>query len=205
MPVRAASRTSEARFDWEDRSTWESALRGGAKAVFVVYLADLGSQDAAPRPQELGELAAAQGVERLVFQSGGGWPEAAAADKAVGVADVVWTVLRPAWFSQNFSEDLFLGSLKRGEVRLPAGEGREPFVDARDVAEVAVAVLTEGGHAGQVYELAGPDPVSFREAAGQIARARPGHRYVALTPERFESELLRVGVPPEFVALELGR
>ncbi|GGK62297.1 hypothetical protein GCM10010094_23670 [Streptomyces flaveus] len=119
VPVRVASRSGEQRFDWEDRSTWEPALRG-ARAVYLVYLPDLGSHDAAPRLREVSELAASQGAERLVFQSGGGWPEAAPAKEAVGMASAAWTILRPAWFSQNFSEDLFLEPLRHGEVRLPA-------------------------------------------------------------------------------------
>ncbi|MDT0343945.1 NAD(P)H-binding protein [Streptomyces litchfieldiae] len=205
VPVRVASRSGERRFDWTDRTTWEPALRG-ARSVYLVYLPDLASPDAAPRLREVGELAVSQGAERLVFQSGGGWPEAVPAEEAVRKAGAAWTVLRPAWFAQNFSEDLFLEPLRRGEVRLSAGDGGEPFVDARDVAEMAVAALTEDVHAGRVYELSGPESLSFGDAVARIARASGRDiRYVSLTPERFESELVRTGVPAEFVALELGR
>jgi uncharacterized protein YbjT (DUF2867 family) len=57
-------------------------------------------------------------------------------------------VLRPRWFFQNFSEDFLRDPVLSGEVRLPAGDGKEAFVDAEDIAEVAVAALTEDGHAG---------------------------------------------------------
>ena len=57
-----------------------------------------------------------------------------------------WTIVRCSWFNQNFSEDFLLDPSWSGEVALPAAT-REPFVDAEDIADVAVAALTEDGHA----------------------------------------------------------
>ncbi|GAA2632639.1 hypothetical protein GCM10010307_26210 [Streptomyces vastus] len=95
-----------------------------------MYLPDLGSHDAAPRLREVSEPAVSRGADRLVFQSGGGWPEAPRRGGG-WCGRAAWTILRPAWFSQNFSEDLFLEPLRLGEVRLPAGDGREPFLVRR--------------------------------------------------------------------------
>lgn len=53
-----------------------------------------------------------------------------------------WTVLRPGWFAQNFSEDFWLPTVRSGTLALPAGEGRVPLIDAEDIADVAVAALT---------------------------------------------------------------
>ena len=64
--------------------------------------------------------------------------------------------MRASWFAQNFSEGYLLEPLIDGGVALPAGDVPEPFVDADDIADVAVAALTEDGHAGQVYEVTGP-------------------------------------------------
>ena len=58
-----------------------------------------------------------------------------------------------------------------GEVALPAGDVPEPFVDVEDIADVAVAALTEDGHHGQVYELTGPRALRFDEAVAEIAAA----------------------------------
>ena len=67
-----------------------------------------------------------------------------------------------------------------GEVALPAGDVGEPFVDADDIADVAVAALTEDGHVGQLYELTGPRLLTFAEAVAEIARATGREiRYVA--------------------------
>ena len=85
--------------------------------------------------------------------------------------DIEWTVVRASWFCQNFSEGPFLDMVLAGEITLPAGDVREPFVNADDIADVAVAALTEDGHAGQVYELTGPRLLTFAEAVDEIARA----------------------------------
>ena len=66
-----------------------------------------------------------------------------------------------------------------GEVALPAGDVPEPFVDVEDIADVAVAALTEDGHHGQVYELTGPRALTFDEAVGRDRRRdRPPVRFV---------------------------
>ncbi|MHA7961217.1 NAD(P)H-binding protein [Streptomyces sp. L500] len=211
-PVRVASRSSEQRFDWHDSRTWAPAL-DGARAAYVVYLQNLFSPQAAERLRSLGELAVSLGVERLVLQSARGWPEAAPAEEALRSSGAAWTILRPAWFSQNFSEALLLYPLLAGEVRLPTGDGREAFVDAQDVAEVAAAVLTRDGHIGRVLELTGPRLMTFGDAVAEIA----GHtgrdfRFTAQDPEAFAAELLAAGVPElyaymdteEFTRMESG-
>jgi uncharacterized protein YbjT (DUF2867 family) len=47
-------------------------------------------------------------------------------------------------------------TLSRQPWAAPAGDVAEPFIDADDIADVAVAALTRDGHRGQVYELTGP-------------------------------------------------
>ena len=93
--------------------------------------------------------------------------------------------MRCGWFNQNFSESYLLDPVLGGEVALPAGDVREPFVDADDIADVAVAALTEDGHAGQLYELTGPRLLTFAEAVGEIAEATGREiRYVQVVDGR---------------------
>ena len=61
-------------------------------------------------------------------------------------ADV--TILRSTWFMQNFSEDYMVEHVLSGEIRLPAGDVPTPFLDAGDIADVAVAALTDDRHVG---------------------------------------------------------
>lgn len=92
-----------------------------------------------------------------------------------------------------------------GEVRLPAGDGKEAFVDAEDIAEVAVAALTEDGHAGWSYELSGPRLMTFQDAVAEIARTVGRDiRYVPLTPEAYADEQCAEGVPEEWAQLSVG-
>ncbi|GAA2244813.1 NAD(P)H-binding protein [Streptomyces amakusaensis] len=165
-----ASRSGERGFDWADEPTWATALSG----VDAVYLVDDGSADPAVTLAPFVELAVASGARRHVLLSARGLetPDAPLpAEAALRASDAEWTILRPTWFAQNFSEDLFLDSMLAGELALSTGEGPDPFIDAEDIAAVAAAVLTQDGHGGEVYELSGPRLMSFGDAAQEVARA----------------------------------
>ena len=170
LPVLIGSRSGTPPFDWEDRTTWAPALRG-ARAAYVSYYPDLAAPGA---PEVVGALAAeaaAAGVERLVLLSGRGEEEAQRSEVTAGEADVDLTVVRASWFAQNFSEGYLLEPVLAGEVALPVGDVPEPFIDVDDIADVAVAALTEDGHAGRLYEVTGPRALTFAEAVGEIGRA----------------------------------
>ncbi|MEU3616661.1 NAD(P)H-binding protein [Streptomyces sp. NPDC006872] len=206
VAVRDASRSGTPSFDWTDRGTWEPALRGVTGMYLVVP--DLGGPQAAETIAAFARQAAAAGARRAVLLSvpegGADQEHVLAAERALEHAGLDWTVLRPRWFFQNFSEDFLLDPVLSGEVRLPAGEGREAFVDAEDIAEAAVAVLTEDGHAGWHYELSGPRLMTFRDAVEEIARATGRDiRYVPLPPEAYADEQRAQGVPEKWVQLSV--
>ena len=156
LPVRIGSRGAEPRFDWEDSATWGPALRG-IDAAYVAYSPDLAMPGAADTLGAFANLAVELGVPRLVLLSGRGEPAAERAEAAVRASGAQLTIVRSAWFAQNFSEDFWLDFVLGGEVALPAGDTPEPFVDADDIADVAVAALTDDAHIGQLYELTGRD------------------------------------------------
>lgn len=145
VAARAASRSGTPSFDWTDRTTWEPALRGVTGMYLVVP--DLGRPQP-PRPSARSPGRPRRAVLLSVPEGGADQEHVLAAERALKHAGLDWTVLRPRWFFQNFSEDFLLAPVLSGEVLLPAGEGKEAFVDAEDIAEVAVAALTEDGHAG---------------------------------------------------------
>ncbi|MCX4681888.1 NAD(P)H-binding protein [Streptomyces sp. NBC_01433] len=202
VPVRVASRSGDPAFDWLDRTTWDSALEG----VRALYLVPVNGH-LLTRP--FVERAVQLGVERVVLLSGRGVDvpgysgEANLAgathvdgESAVRDSGITWTVLRPAWFAQNFSEGIFRDAVLAGELRLPAGEGAASFIDAEDIAAVAVAALTEDGHAAQTYELSGPRALTLAEAVAEISGAtRRRIRYVPLSPGGFVAELTGQGWP----------
>src|SRR5215218_4662357 len=204
MPTRVGSRSAEPPFDWQKPETWASALEG-VSAAYVSYYPDVAIPGAPEAVRAFAELAARNGVRRLVLLSGRGEEKAQSAELALmevaEEAGIGWTIVRCAWFMQNFDEYFLLEPILAGEVALPAGNVPEPFVDAGDIADVAVAALTEGGHAGEIYELTSPRLLTFEEAVGEIAKATGREiRFVPVSLEEFEAVLAGEQVPAEIAS-----
>ncbi|MYR97661.1 NAD(P)H-binding protein [Streptomyces sp. SID4937] len=192
----AGARSGGVRFDWQDPSGWAAAL-DGAEAAYAAYYPDLAVPGAAEAMAEFGRVAAAGGVRRVVLLSGRGEPRAAVAEEALrgAAGGVGLTVVRSAFFAQNFSEGALLDGVLGGELVFPAASTAEPFVDLDDLADVVVAALTGEGHAGAVYELTGPRSLTFGEAAAELGRAagRPV-RYVPVSGAAYAQALEGFGV-----------
>jgi uncharacterized protein YbjT (DUF2867 family) len=199
LPVRVGSRSGDPRFDWDDRSTWATTLNGVGSVYVSHYLDAL--PGAAKTVGAFADLAVRSGVSRLVLLSGRGEPEAERVEQAVRDSGAELTILRATWFAQNF-DDGWRELVLSGELALPAGDTPEPFVDADDIADVAVAALTEAGHVGQAYELTGPRLLTFAEAVGEISRAVGREiRYVPVSIEQFAAAAAEQGVPREVIEL----
>jgi uncharacterized protein YbjT (DUF2867 family) len=200
VPVRPGSRSGKPPFDWDDRATWTPALHGVGAAYVTHYLDAI--PGSAATVGDFANLAVKNGVQRLVLLSGRGEDEALRGELAVRDSGADWTILRSTWFSQNFSEGFFLDQVLNGEVALPVATVQEPFVDADDIAEIAVAALTDDRHVGQLYELTGPRLLTFPEAIDEIARAAGREvRYAQVSPEQYASLLAEQDVPAAFVSL----
>ena len=201
LPVRVGSRSGTPPFDWEDRETWAPAL-DGVGSVYLTYYPDLAVPGATEAVRSFAELAVRSGAPRLALLSGRGEPEAERAEQAVRDTGAELTILRSTWFMQNFSEDYMLEHVLSGEIRLPAGDVPTPFLDADDIADVAVAALTDERHVGQLYELTGTRSLTFAQAAAEIAEAAGREvRYVPVSLEQHEAELAEHGVAPEVIEL----
>src|SRR5690606_19564687 len=147
-------------------------------------------------------LAVQNGVRRLVLLSGRGEEEAQNSERQLQASGADWTILRCAWFNQNFSENYFLDDILAGEMVLPVGGVREPFVDADDIADAAVAALTEDGHVAQLYELTGPRLLTFADAAREIGSARGKEvRFTEISAEDYAAGLRKGEVPEDLVWL----
>jgi uncharacterized protein YbjT (DUF2867 family) len=134
--------------------------------------------------------------------SGRGEEEAQACEKVVMNSGVDWTIVRASWFNQNFSEGNFLEAILVGHVALPAGDVGEPFVDADDIADVAVAALTEEGHNEEIYEVTGPRLLTFREAIREIADATGKNiQYEQVTMEEYAAVLKQYELPDNLIWL----
>ncbi|BAB50720.1 NAD(P)H-binding protein [Mesorhizobium japonicum] len=201
IPVRIGSRSGTPRFDWEAPASWAPALEG-VSAVYISYYPDIAVPGAAEVIDAFTRLAVEHGVRRLVLLSGRGEHEAQRAEEMLKASGADWTILRCAWFSQNFSEGFLIEPLLAAEVSLPVGPVGEPFVDVDDIADAAEAVLTEPGHVGQLYELTGPRLLSFADAVAEIAKATGRDiRFVRISHDEFTTAVASHELPPEIVWL----
>jgi uncharacterized protein YbjT (DUF2867 family) len=200
LTVRAASRATG--FDWWDRSTWADTLRG-ADAAYLAHPLDVGAPGAAEAVGALAREAVGLGARRLVLLSARGEDQALPTEEALHASGADWTVVRAAWFAQNFSEGPLVAELREsGELVFPADEVREPFLDVRDIADVVVAALTSGErYVGRTLTLSGARLLTFGEAVAEIAGAtgRP-LTYRAVSTRDYGEALAGFGVPPEEVA-----
>ncbi|MEV0375646.1 NAD(P)H-binding protein [Streptomyces sp. NPDC050636] len=208
VPVRAASRSGRTRFDWDDESTWGPAV-DGADAAFLVGLE--GRPDAGQRMRAFVEFAVSKGVRRLVLLSARGvedfnHPQLLVPEQTVRESGARWTILRPSWFAQNFTElPLFAEAIEAGGLALPTGDGLEPFIDAEDIAAVGVAALTEEGHAGQTYDMSGPRLLTFSAAVEEISQATGREiRYVPMEQAEYTAHLAALGAGADEIALMDG-
>ena len=134
--------------------------------------------------------------------SGRGEEEAQLCERVVQDAGVEWTIVRASWFNQNFSEGEFLGMIMDGVITLPAADIPEPFVDVDDIADVAVAALTEDGHNGEIYEVTGPRMLTFAEVAKEISAAAGRKiQYIQIPREAFAAGIAESGAPEDIAWL----
>ncbi len=193
--VRRASRSSPTRFDWDEPDTWPRALEG-VSAIYINYYPDLAFPDVPAKIQKLTDMAAAVGVGRLVMLAGRGEPRAEVCEEIVRRSGLDYTLVRAAWFAQNFSEGFLYDAVTQGMLALPAGDVAEPLVDIDDVAEVVAAALTDPRHARQEYDVTGPRLLSFHDATKELTRATGWIvAYQPISLEQFHDALIELDGP----------
>ena len=200
-PVQRASTSSDPKFNWNDSTTWKPAFEN-INAVYVSFYPDLAMPGTVEIIKSFTNTAVKSGVKQLVLLSGRGEEEAQACEKLIMNSGVDWTIVRASWFCQNFSEGNFLEPILAGHVALPAGDVGEPFVDADDIADVAVAALTEDGHNKKIYEVTGPRLLTFKEAVQEITKATGRSIEFERVPmNAYASVLQEYGLPKEMILL----
>ena len=199
--VRRGSRTADIPFDWDDRQTWAPAL-AGVDAVYVTYYPDLAVPGSVDAVRALVDQSQRAGVRRLVLLSGRNEAEAQRAEDVVMSSGLEWTIVRCAFFAQNFSEGAWLDEVLAGRVTLPVRDALEPFVDVDDIADVVVAALTDCRHVGRLYELTGPRLLSFADAVAEVAAAAGRDvEFVPVSIDSYVTMLTEYGLPQDFIWL----
>ncbi len=199
-PVRATSSSGDIQFDWQNESTWSPAL-AGVDAAYITYYPDLAFPGAADTVGKFADLAVASGVKRLVLLSGRGEEGARLAEDRVRNSGADWTLVRCAFFNQNFSET-FVEPVRHGVLAMPGGDTAEPLLDAEDIADVVFAALTDDRHIGQLYELTGPRLLTLREAVGELSTAIGREvQYIPVTSKEYAAELIDHEIPEQVAQL----
>ncbi|CAN7146787.1 NmrA family NAD(P)-binding protein [Rhizobium sp. LjRoot258] len=201
LGFRFASRSSARPFDWEKRADWAATLTG-AKSAYVSFQPDLAVSWAADAIGALACTAIDCGLTHIVLLSGRGEAGAQRAEEALKASGIGYTILRASWFCQNFSEGAFAAQVAAGELALPAGVVKEPFIHTDDIADAAVAALTDAGHVGKTYELTGPRALTFGEAVAEIADACGRDiAYQQISMPEFKEGLAAAGLPKGMIDL----
>jgi len=198
----AARRGADIHFDWNNPATFEGALQG----VTGVYLVSpVMRVDFAGVVSDFLDQAERAGVQNVTYLSAYGM-EHAPAEVALRAVELdlesrgsfTCSIIRPAWFMQNFSET-FLKPVD-DEIVVPGGTGTEAFVNAEDIASVAAATLAEPErHAGRAYAPTGPESLTLDEAA-RIISAAAGRTILYRDTDRADwvGAMVRSGVPAEY-------
>lgn len=187
---RAVSRSTTPAFDWENPATLAEAMRG-MRSAFVTYVPDLAAPGAPEVIERFAATAKAEGLRKIVLLSGRGEHGAELSEDRLRQSGLDFAVVRASWFNQNFDEGALLPFVLSGTLAFAAGDKREPFVDADDVADVAVAALLDEKHNGTIFEVTGPRLISFAAAMQELSEAA-GFKvdYVPMNIEDFHAMLL---------------
>ena len=204
-PDRAAATlpagSSLARFDFSDSSTFTAALEG-VNRVFLMRPPAMGDPKAfLPFLQAIKSI----GVEQVVFlsllgaQSNPVVPHRKI-ELEIEKLEIPHVFLRPSFFLQNLSTTHLQDILERDDLYVPAGRGKTSFIDARDIAAVAVRVLSVPHIVNGGIDLTGAEALSYAEVAAIFSEVL-GRKisYSDPLPPKFGLEMQRRGIKPEFV------
>ena len=199
--TRAVSRSTEPSFDWLKPEGWFEVMQG-CDSAYVCFQSDLAVPAAKGAIAEFIRLAKKAGIRHIVLLSGRGEEGAQQAERLVINSGLNWNVVRASWFAQNFSEGFLIEGILSGRVALPAGDVPEPFIDADDIADVAFACLTKQDLTNQLFEVTGPEVLTFRDCVEIISEViqRP-IGFFPMTAEKFLFTLKQQGTPEDVLWL----
>ena len=212
--VKVASRSGQGfvgaepvRFDWSDTATYEQAL---AFVGRVYLVAPVGALDPYPAMAAFLGRALESGVRRFVLLSASSLPEGGPAmglvHRLLAQTAPEWAVLRPTWFMQNFSEQQHRATIRsEGSIYSATGQGRVPFVDAGDIAEVGVRALVDEVAHNTDHVITGSEALTYDQAAATIAEVlgRPV-QHVDVSEDALAERFAAQGMDPTYARLLAG-
>ncbi|WP_448250553.1 NmrA family NAD(P)-binding protein [Thalassotalea agariperforans] len=199
--IKAASRSAEIHFDWQDNKTWSKAL-DQTSHVYLTYSPDLAVPSAIQHISTFCNLAKKKNIKHITILSGRGEPAAQACEDILINSGINWTIIRASWFNQNFSDGFFNSFIHNGLICLPVNAVKEPFIDIDDIAEIACQSFIDPKHSNKLYEVTGPELLTFSDIAKLFSEVLNKEvKFEQLTQATFESEMSAAQVPEDIISL----
>ncbi|GBL05283.1 NmrA family transcriptional regulator [Glaciecola sp. KUL10] len=199
--LKAASRSSSTLFNWNDSSTWKSALEG-VSHVYLTYYPDLAIEASAAHITAFCNLASSKNVKHITLLSGRGEPAAQTCEEILINSGLSWNIVRASWFNQNFSDGFFKGFIDAGVIALPVQDVKEAFIDIEDIADVVVETLLNSNRRNQLFEVTGPELLSFDDIADQFSEILGRDiSFSTVSKADFNNMMLAEGVPADVLSL----
>lgn len=191
------------RFDYTDPACLEPAMAGVEGLLLMAPPLD---PDAPAKLRPTVLHAKEAGLRQVIFVSALGANHAEqsplrVAEHLVMDSGIPYTILRPNFFMENFSEGFLAGSIRHKDgIFLPAGDGKTSFISVRDIASVALCAFQKQLFGRQV-DLTGPEALDHAQVA-EILSEVCGRRisYHALTEEQMAETARAAGIPEAAVA-----
>jgi ergot alkaloid biosynthesis protein len=197
VATRSPSGSYDVAFDWQDPRSADAAF-DGVTAVYIV--APTNNSDHGTIVPPVLEIARKRGVQRFVLLSASsleaGGPMMGQIHAYLRDEVPEWTVLRPTWFMQNFSEQQHLKTiLNEDAIYSATGAGRVGFIDAADIAKAAVSALLAETSWNRDFILTGPEALSYADIAEKISHAIDRKiKHVNLTTSELAERYARGGL-----------
>lgn len=186
--------------DYGDEGALTKALQGVEK-LLIISSSEVGQR--APQHRNIIQAATAAGVKFIAYTSLlhadtsplGLADEHIATEKMLADSGIPYALLRNGWYTENYLASA-PPALEHGVFIGAAGEGKIASATRADYAAAAARVMSEEGHAGKVYELAGDNGWTLSELAAELAK-QSGKKvvYQNLSQADFAAALKSVGLP----------
>lgn len=186
--------------DYTDQAALTTALKGVEK-LLLISSSEVGQR--ATQHQNVINAAKAAGVTFIAYTSLlhadnsplGLHVEHVATEKALATSGIPYALLRNGWYTENYLASA-PPALEHGVFIGAAGEGKIASATRTDYAAAAAKVVSEEGHAGKVYELAGDSAWTLSELAAELSKqsGKPVV-YQNMSEADFAAALKSVGLP----------
>ncbi len=203
---------SVAKFDYDDRSTWDAVL-ADIEVLFLLFPLP-SPRTVNTRMKPFIDAAVGAGVKHIVYVAVPGADTQRVVphypvERYIEASGVPYTFLHPTYFMQNLCRAVSthgVDIMDHDEIFIPAKDGRTTFIDARDVAQVALDIIKNPEpHAGQTYVLTGPELLDFYQVADKFTEVmgRP-ITYTDPSFPAFWQRMWRRGVSWDVIAFMTG-